>query len=1023
MHNLTSTSDCAPPPPHQSSSQVDFGHFKKTVIAYSKKGGARNRHHDHDQFSDWTSDSGGSFSGSSDEFSSSDGGGHHSHSRRSSGVHESLLREACEAFAALKRSKGRGFSLEKTFQRQEGGAASSSAGGSASAPPVGTVTSHDFMKVLTKVGFKMNKRSLKKIAQQLEKVTSRTHGKGSGGGMGVRGRIDYKAFILLLRRGVQPGAGKHQSHRHGHRGGGDMSDYTDEDAGLIDMEELKKKLRGMIATATKRGMDMQQMFDLLDQDKSGGIDRHEFQKAAELLGCSVSSGEAKALVVGLDGGKHGDTDRQVDFYEFMEFVEHEDTQKDQEIDAVEERVRNLLRAEATRRSSSGKEKLDMKSLFKKFSNDSDSISRKDFYRCLRKLTGNRTDLTFPDVRALVKRFDKDGDGHIAYREFVSLLTLDPVSIDDLAARLRRRLLDHQRKTGRSHLETFRLVDKDGSGLLGRSEFKQALRDTGIVLQDREVAKLLDRFDSDGDGKVDYKDFCKFVSPSAADLTEEERVVRQKIREAGFARGGVADRVDDPDLRRAFHLDTATTDRLGIMTPAQFQQALDFLGVNLGTIELEALVSRFDTNADGMVDARAFATFADFGIDEIKELAERLRVRGGQMKRDGLPQLEDQFRELDDRVGAVGTSRVVRVIQRSEFEAVLRQMGMPLSEVELYALAHRHSLPEDPDHVVYGDFCEFVIAGKKAVEAFERRGKYARGKVTSQLSEIETKQPTDDEVYVGAPRSLERGFRPFAAFLRPPAAGGYGLSSPLHLSMVDAELNSSNLHRTSVEDWLENEASRRERNMYRDLMRSVEVFAEEKQSLNGSALLNSSGVGWKQKGWRTGGTGRKGTGGAGSGWHTRSAMRGGVTTPLRSARSPTRSSRRVTMASTAPVGARSNSWRVHGWQCPVCFYDHQRPKERSLKECLMCRSRNPNAYPNAYPVNTDVVWGELSQPRIGRVSDDVYDDDDRGSLPPRSPRRGVSPRRGGSPRRSRQQYSDDDDLWVASARSTSRKELF
>ena len=104
---------------------------------------------------------------------------------------------------------------------------------------------------------------------------------------------------------------------------------------------------------------------------------------------------------------------------------------------------------------------------------------------------------------------------------------------------------------------------------------------GLALQTREVASLLDRFDVDKDGQVDYRDFCRFASPSAANLSDEERVMRQRIREAAFARGGLSERFDDPDLRRAFHLDAFGNRKINIMAKAQRQ--LERLALHLRSI--------------------------------------------------------------------------------------------------------------------------------------------------------------------------------------------------------------------------------------------------------------------------------------------------------------------------------------------------------------------------------------------------------------------------------------------------------
>eukprot|EP00947_MAST-08B_sp_MAST-8B-sp1_P001644 g1644.t1 len=826
----------------------------------------------------------------------------------SGGGDDALISEAREAFDDLKHHNPRGFSLEKVLRTRPGGAE-------------GIISTTEFMRALRKSNFPMRDGTLRQLVRQLEDSTSRLRGADSRGRRG--GRVDFMVFLRLMRsrssgkysRGGRGRSGKggrgrrSRSQRHrgrrggrrGRRGGGDDDDETDEDeVDQVDPGELKIKLRHMVSTAAERGLDLRQTFDLFDRNGNGTIDRHDFIGAAGLLGCTVTRAEAKALIKGLDGGADGTSkDGTVDFYEFCEFCEHPETKKEVAIDKVEEHVRALLREEATRRSKSGMEKLDVKSVFQRFAEkDRDgggrrggggggdgTISKRTFHRALREILGAK-DLTIAEVKALVKRFDKDGDGRIGFEEFVSMLTLTPLSIDELAQRLRSRLLDMQRKTGRSHWETFRLLDKNGNGKLSRDEFQRALGDIGLALQSREVSRLLDRFDVDKDGQVDYRDFCRFASPTAANLSDEERIMRQRVREAAFARGGLAERFDDRDLRRAFHLDAvaggggadgtgvalasiltgvpmaANFDRFGIMTPAAFQQALDFLGATLGATELASLVSRFDPNGDGTVDYREFAAFADFSAAEIRSLADRLMKRAAELKKEGGLTLEDRFRELDDRVVTSGGAyRAVRIVERGNFEAVMRSTGMPVSEVELHALVDRFALPDDDQVVVYGDFCEFARRGTKGVDVLEAthhgmgvRPASASSSSSSSMSTsfaLETKSPggttmagADHDgllVYQGAPRTLSRGFQPFATFMRLSGqllVGGKGLAAAIDAAgsvgmpppLLDA---GSRLPQPQVSDWLENEATSRQRNMYRDLMRSFEVYAEEKHGLNHS----------------------------------------------------------------------------------------------------------------------------------------------------------------------------------------------
>ncbi len=58
--------------------------------------------------------------------------------------------------------------------------------------------------------------------------------------------------------------------------------------------------------------------------------------------------------------------------------------------------------------------------------------------------------------------------------------------------------------------SFEEMDSDGSGKLDYDELKFALQKMGIDLNDDEMAVLLKRLDTDGDGDVDYIEFMRFV---------------------------------------------------------------------------------------------------------------------------------------------------------------------------------------------------------------------------------------------------------------------------------------------------------------------------------------------------------------------------------------------------------------------------------------------------------------------------------------------------------------------------------
>lgn len=85
--------------------------------------------------------------------------------------------------------------------------------------------------------------------------------------------------------------------------------------------------------------------------------------------------------------------------------------------------------------------------------------------------------------------------------------------DAILDRIRRNLEDslgNSASSARRIKEIFAEIDVNGNMLIDKSELAKALRILRVDATSREVDSIMDRFDVDGKGELDYRDFLKLI---------------------------------------------------------------------------------------------------------------------------------------------------------------------------------------------------------------------------------------------------------------------------------------------------------------------------------------------------------------------------------------------------------------------------------------------------------------------------------------------------------------------------------
>lgn len=59
-------------------------------------------------------------------------------------------------------------------------------------------------------------------------------------------------------------------------------------------------------------------------------------------------------------------------------------------------------------------------------------------------------------------------------------------------------------------DAFARIDTNGDGGMDREELYKGMCDIGIIVLPAEIDMLFERFDDQGDGKIDYHEFLNFM---------------------------------------------------------------------------------------------------------------------------------------------------------------------------------------------------------------------------------------------------------------------------------------------------------------------------------------------------------------------------------------------------------------------------------------------------------------------------------------------------------------------------------
>lgn len=103
-----------------------------------------------------------------------------------------------------------------------------------------------------------------------------------------------------------------------------------------------------------------------------------------------------------------------------------------------------------------------------------------------------------EMEELLKVVDTDHNGSIDYEEFKQFV---------IEKGILKSLADEECYEMR---EAFNIFDKDGDGYIDREELRRVLTQVGDKMPEELAEEFLREADLNGDGKIDYSEFCKHM---------------------------------------------------------------------------------------------------------------------------------------------------------------------------------------------------------------------------------------------------------------------------------------------------------------------------------------------------------------------------------------------------------------------------------------------------------------------------------------------------------------------------------
>jgi Ca2+-binding EF-hand superfamily protein len=160
------------------------------------------------------------------------------------------------------------------------------------------------------------------------------------------------------------------------------------------------------------------------------------------------------------------------------------------------------------------------------------------------------------------------------------------------------------------IKSMKFFDIYNTGNLTYDQFHKALEKMGVYYTFEEIAPIVQTYDSEGHGKIDYVEFSKYLFNSTVLKPHQRKLSPEEMRmETGelleYFKKRLSERAGNGliSLRRIFNI--IDTDKSGTISQGEFSGILKEFKIELSNQQIDLIFKIFDLNRDGQLTYEEF----------------------------------------------------------------------------------------------------------------------------------------------------------------------------------------------------------------------------------------------------------------------------------------------------------------------------------------------------------------------------------------------------------------------------------